>query len=244
MIIRHLVASACALAALTGTVHAHEAWADPDGSGGFLIAWGHPGEPPGRYDTSLVTYAVLLGGAGAPVAIERLEAGDQVRLRPAQPDATVIAARFVYEPGPTIQTSEGRYTRGSKADHPGYRRAFYSVRSGTTLTGWSAELARPAGFELEIVPLTNPFDAEQSLRVRILHDGGVRENVDIVLTDSTGEMIVRQSDAGGEAVFETPSYGSYSLSAQLDLALDGNRDVDTRQLDTNLHIVRANGAAQ
>jgi hypothetical protein len=244
MIIRRLLVTAFALAAINGTAHAHEAWAEPDGDGGFLIAWGHPGELPGRYDTSLVTYAALLGGTGQPVAFERFEAGDQVRLRPAQPDTAVLAARFVYEPGPTIQTSEGRYTRGSKADHPGYRRAFYSVRSGTTLTGWSAELAQPAGFELEIVPLTNPFDAAQSLHVRILHNGSAREGADIVLTDSTGEMIVRQSDARGEAVLETPSSGRYSLSARLELVLDDDSDVDTRQLDTNLHIVRANGAAQ
>jgi nickel transport protein len=243
MMIRTFAAAAGALA-LAGPALAHDAWADPDGEGGFLIAWGHPGEEYGRYDTSLVTHAALLDAGGRAVAFDRIETGDRVRLRPAEGEAAPALARFVYEPGPTIETSEGRYTRGSKADHPGYRRAFHSVRSGATLTGWSDAYSEPAGFELELVSLNDPLPPGAMWRVRLAHGGEPLADTRIVLTDDAGGTVFQDSDAQGEAVFGSLPEGDFSLSATHAIPLEDDRDVDIRRLDTNLHVRRAEASAQ
>lgn len=243
MMIRTLAAAAGAFV-LAGPALAHDAWAEPHVEGGFLIAWGHPGEAPGRYDTNLVTDGALLDRDGHPVALERIVADDRVILRPAENEAPAVLARFVYTPGATIQTSEGRYTRGSMTDHPGYKRAFYSVRSGSTLTGWTEAFAQPAGFELEIVPISNPYGAVGDWRVQLLHNGKPLAGHEVVLNDGTGNSDVQLTDARGEAAFGTLPDSNYWLSAVHDIPLGSDPDVDTRRLDTNLHVVRAAGAAQ
>lgn len=247
MMIRTLAAAASAsvlAGLLAGPALAHDAWAEPHDEGGFLIAWGHPGEDPGRYDTDLVTAGALLDRDGQPVALERIVSDDRVILRPADSADRAVLARFVYAPGATIQTSEGRYTRGSKTGHPGYRRAFYSVRSGSTLTGWADAFARPAGFELEIVPVGNPYGAEGDWRVRLLHNGTPLAGNEVVLKDATGNLDVQLTDARGEAAFAALPDSNYWLSAVHDIPLVSDPDVDKRRLDTNLHVVQAAGAAQ
>lgn len=243
MITRPLAAAAGAIL-FAGPAIAHEAWAEPHGEGGFLIAWGHPGEAPGRYDTDLVTAGALLDRDGHPVALKRIVADGRIILHPADNEAPAVLARFVYTPGATIQTSEGRYTRGSKTDHPGYKRAFYSVRSGSTLTGWADAFARPAGFELEIVPISNPYGADGDWRVQLLHNGKPLADSEVVLNDGTGNLVVQLTDARGEAAFGTLPDSNYWLSAAHDIPLQSDPDVDIRRLDTNLYVVRASEADQ
>jgi uncharacterized GH25 family protein len=243
MMIRTLAASASALV-LAGPAFAHDAWAEPHAEGGFLIAWGHPGETPGRYDTDHVTVGTLLDSNGNTVAFDRIISDGQIILRPRQNEAPAVLARFVYSPGATIQTSEGRYTQGSKADHPGYKRAFYSVRSGSTLTGWTEAFAQPAGFELEIVPISDPYRADGYWKVQLLHNGIPLADNEIALIDGTGVTDVRLTDARGEAVFATLPDSDYWLSATYSIPLEADPDVDIRRLDTNLHVLRADGAAQ
>ncbi|MEQ8435366.1 MAG: DUF4198 domain-containing protein [Oceanicaulis sp.] len=232
---RTLGLAVLAASVFAGAATAHEAYVLAEPGGAYLVAWGHPGEAPGRYDVDEVLDVALHGADGRALDARRLEADGQVRIEPAT-RAEAAMASFVFEPGATIQTGEGRYVPGSKADHPGYLRAFHSVRSGKALYAWSPAFAEPLGAELELVPLSDPFGAAQDLDLVLLYDGDPLAGAPVTVRQDLEERELTTGPDGRISV-SLAQRGETLIAARHALPLD-NEIVDERALSTVLTIAR------
>lgn len=224
-----------AASVFAGAATAHEAYIQAEPGGAYLIAWGHPGEAPGRYEVDEVLNAALYGVDGRALDARRLEADGQVRIG-LLTRAEVAMASFVFEPGATIQTGEGRYVPGSKADHPGYRRAFHSLRSGKALYAWSPAFAEPLGHELELVPLADPFGAAQGLDLVLLYDGDPLAGASVTVHGDLEQSELTTGPDGRVSV-SLAQGGETLIAARHALPLT-SEIVDERALSTVLTIAR------
>lgn len=231
---RILWAAAAALA-LPSLSAAHEAYWVKNDDGRYLIAWGHPGDPPGRYGVEEVLRATLFDVDGNLIDAQRIEEDGQVLLD-APLNVEVGMASFTFNPGDTIQTAEGRYTSGSKADHSGYRRAFHSVRFGKALYGWSANFAEPLGAELEWVALGDPFSTSGEISFRLLYESEPLPEAAVTVSTLSREDSL-STDDNGEISVTLPQSGGVMISARHSIAIDSNT-VDERALNAVLSFTR------
>ena len=232
---RLVLAAAAAACLLPAAADAHDAYWLKQSGGAHLIAWGHPGEAPGRYDVDAVLDAALYGPQGVPLDADRSEQDGQVRLAPSG-DRTAAMAAFTFNPGDTIQTAEGRYTAGSKADHPGYRRAFHSVRFGKALYAWSPRFAEPIGAELEWVPADDPFSVTGPVTLQLLHEGAPLAGAEVTVSTGEAEQSLA-TDADGRVAVSLAEAGETMIVADHAIPIE-SETVDERALNAVLTIAR------
>jgi uncharacterized GH25 family protein len=141
------------------------------------------------------------------------------------------------------KVAEYRVARGL-GEKPGRerysRRAKALVRVGPADTA-KADLAvtRPVGFDLEIVPLHDPYTVARTatLPVQVLHRGKPLAGALVKLTNldfDAQPVAVQRTDAGGRASFQVPRQGKWLLNTIWSVPVAGDPKADFETIFSSL----------
>jgi uncharacterized GH25 family protein len=129
-----------------------------------------------------------------------------------------------------------------------YSRAAKSIVSVCAAAAQSqAHVTQPLGLRLEIVPVTNPYDAPRpsSLPVRILYDGQVLPGALVKLIDLEQDLVpvdAKRTDKRGLATFTMPRSGSWLISVVWTKRLENSPDADFETIFASLTFGSAPGS--
>lgn len=195
-----------ALLLLAGSAAAHSVWIEPNKEGRLMIENGDPGEPSDAYDPQRITRAWAFDRDGRPVTaeVERFEKAAAVK--PAA-GAALVAAMFdnkYWAKGP-----DNKWSNGPKGTVPNPTIAGPSFKMPKAYLAPTAGFAKPIGFDLEIVPQSDPaqLKAGDKLTVQVLLKGQPLADASLVSDffiphDAKPEKI--KTDKDGKATVTVP----------------------------------------
>lgn len=205
-LLRPCLTAACLLAG--GLASAHTVWLEPDADPGAWRVYfgGHAGETE-TYPGARLKSARAFGPQGAPIALQRRDAPDGVRLAPASPPALIA---LHYDNGIWTQTAQGRSVDRPMDEVPGARKATRAIKYHKTILQWTAFATQPLGQAFEVTPVSAEAPkAGEPMRVRVTLDGQPVAGVGIGRGEEGRESL---SDADGIARF-VPAAGFNKLWA-------------------------------
>jgi uncharacterized GH25 family protein len=119
------------------------------------------------------------------------------------------------------------------------RRAKSIVQVGALGVGSPAQVTRPLGLPLEIVPEENPYSEPRPavLSVRVIYEGQPLAGALVKLTNlehDTSPFEMHLSDRAGRAVFTMPRGGSWLLNVIWTKPLPSSRETDFETIFASL----------
>lgn len=190
----------CALAALIGLhctlAAAHTVWLahDPDQAGWQVLRFGGHAGKLEALDPAKLGAVAAYDGQGQPVALERQDDGDQVRVR--LPEAAVLVT-VAYDNGFWSTGPDGRSVNRPMNEVPGATRGVWAPKYHKTIARWRTGVTRVLGQPFELIPLdARQPAAGEPMQVRVLIDGQPAEGIRFGFGEA-GE--VATSDADGIA---------------------------------------------
>ena len=196
---RQLLSGAFILASI-GPLSAHDVWLTVAGQAAerrAVVNYGHPDDrPPAFADKIIDLVAItaagrssLLGGAAPKVengisVVESMPFADDKH--------TLLAAR--YDNGFWVKMPDGSYRNATRRLVPDAADCMWSVKFAKALTGADAPWNTVLGYDLEIVPLSDPVKTSvgQTLRLKVLFHGKPLEGAEVERGD--GVTVVAEKD--------------------------------------------------
>ena len=185
-----LLASA-ALAALSTAASAHATWIAWRGA--YAVVHGE-GRAKEAYAPEAVTGAKAIGADGS------------VRLRGADEAAVPTAA---FAGGWWTEDAQGKWHNEAPEGFAGFRSAGEYFEHPVTVVGTPADLGRPLGNKLELVPLVDPttLDVGVGLPVQVLFDGAPLAGAEVAQDVLSSWDLARPTDAEGRTTLTVQNEG-------------------------------------
>lgn len=220
---------------------AHDIKLLPDGDG-YVVAYGH-GDKWDAYKTTKVKSASGYDGSGKsfPIAVEKRElpfaglpgklSDDAGRIKTANAGMVTV----LFDDGYWTHTDDG-WANQSKKYFKTYKESGHYWYYTKTLFKWSAAYAKPAGLDLELVPLADPWDKNlTSLPIQLLHKGKPMANAEVELE---GHTDLFTTDAQGKTSIPLHASGLHYIGASYKEKLANDPDRDEFEVTTNLRFTR------
>ncbi len=162
---KFLSAYTLALLLAAGSAAAHSVWIEPNKDGKLMIENGDAGEPSDPYDPQRITKAYAFDKDGKPVAaeVERFEKAAAVK--PAA-GAALVAAMF--DNKYWAKGADNKWSNGPKGTVANPTIAGPSYKMPKTYLAPTSGFAKPVGFDLEIVPQSDPATLKAGDRLTLL----------------------------------------------------------------------------
>jgi uncharacterized GH25 family protein len=148
---------------------------------------------------------------------------------------------YLREEGLTLALEQRQRTRRVDADgSESYsRRAKSIVQIGRPDAGSSAQVTRPLGLKLEIVPEQNPYEEPRpaTLPVRVLYEGRPLAGALVKLTHlehDAAPLEIHRTDSAGRATFAMPTRGTWLLNTIWSKPLPSSRETDFETIFSSL----------
>lgn len=203
---KHTFAYALALLLLAGPAAAHSVWIEPDKDGKLMIENGDAGEPSDPYDPARITKAYAFDKDGKAIAAEVDRFEKAAAVKPAA-GAALVAAMF--DNKYWAKGQDNKWNNGPKGTVANPTIAGPSYKMPKTYLAPTSGFAKPVGFDLEIVPQSDPagLKAGDKLTVQVLLKGQPLADANLVSDifvhhDAKPEKI--KTDKDGRATVTVP----------------------------------------
>lgn len=189
-----LLALACA--ALAGPAAAHSVWleADPAQAGAYLVRFGGHADKVEGYVPRKLGAVNAYDAAGNPVAVQREDGSDSVRVHPAAVAALLTAS---FDNGYWSKAAGGKSINKPMTEVPGAVSGVHALKYHKTIVQWGEPATRAVGQPLELRPLTATAPrAGQPLQLEVLVDGKPAAGIRLGFGEDAANIV---SDAKGVA---------------------------------------------
>jgi nickel transport protein len=203
---KHTYAYALALLLLAGPAAAHSVWIEPNKAGKLMIENGDAGEPSDPYDPARITKAYAFDKDGKPVAAEVDRFEKAAAVKPAA-SAALVAAMF--DNKYWAKGSDNKWSNGPKGTVANPTIAGPSFKMPKTYLAPTSAFAKPVGFDLEIVPQSDPatLKAGDKLTLLVLLKGQPLADASLVSDIFLGHDVKAdkvKTDKDGKATVTVP----------------------------------------
>lgn len=185
-----LLLTACAQAG------AHTVWleADTARAGDYRVMFGGHAGKTESYDATKLGAVAAFDAAGKPIALNRKDAADGVRLSPA---ARPTLLTVTFDNGFWSKTPKGKSVNQPMTEVPGALSGVHAIKFHKTIIQWTDSISQAVGQPFELVPVSTAAPrAGQPLQLRVLIDGKPAAGIKLAFGEE-GEDAV--SDAQGLA---------------------------------------------
>ncbi|CAL94835.1 DUF4198 domain-containing protein [Azoarcus olearius] len=196
-------------AALAGPAAAHTVWLEADSAraGDYLVRFGGHADKLESYPAEKLGAVHAYDAAGAPLAVQREDGAEGVRVRAAGAPVLLTAS---YDNGYWSKTANGKSINKPMNEVAGVRSAVHAIKFHKTIVQWGEQATRALGQPFELRPLAaTPARAGQPLQLEVLIDGKPAPGIRVAFGEEGADAV---SDDKGIATL-TPRAGLNRLWA-------------------------------
>ena len=227
-----LLTGALCAALLAAQANAHGLWTEQR-RGHIETIYGHGAED-NAFKAEKVSGAWAYDARGRmiPVSVERL--ADHARLQPLRPPAVLGVA---LDNGAWSLTPDQQWVNQGRSQVPNSTRSLHTYKYSLAIHAEGAKLPELAQLKIVILPETDPLRVGpgKPLPVRVLVDGKPAAGVELI-GDYRGapHQVSAVTDAEGRAQVPVRNAGLNVISAEVELPVKNDADIETRGLFASL----------
>ncbi|WP_439887579.1 DUF4198 domain-containing protein [Pseudomonas sp. MBLB4123] len=227
-----LLTGALCAALLAAQAHAHGLWTEQR-RGHIETIYGHGAED-NAFKAEKVSGAWAYDARGRmiPVSVERL--ADHARLQPLRPPAVLAVA---LDNGAWSLTPDQQWVNQGRSQVPNSTQSLHTFKYSLAIHAEGAKLPELAQLKMVILPETDPLRVGpgKPLPVRVLVDGKPAVGVELI-GDYRGapHQVSAVTDAEGRAQVPVRNAGLNVISAEVELPVKNDADIETRGLFASL----------